>query len=103
LAQETETKLREPFVKFFDEAEFLASQFVEMVECRLGKRPWRCRLAVLAQDFGTRFAAAKRDLAGIDFADLGAVALQLLWDAGGQLTPCAREWCGRFEHVFRDE
>jgi len=63
----------------------LASQFVDdglSADWENVRAPLQA-LLVLAQDFGTRFAAAKRDLAGIDFADLEQFALQLLWDAGG--------------------
>lgn len=99
------TILRRPFVKFFEEAEFLASQFAGgglSADWENVRAPLRA-LLVLAQDFGTRLATAKRDLAGIDFADLEQFALQLLWDRGGNLTPVAAEWSARFEHVFVDE
>jgi len=99
------TKLREPFIKFFEEADFLASQFADngLSEDWDNVRAPLGALLVLTQDFGTRFAAAKRDLGGIDFADLEQFSLQLLWDTAGRLTSVANEWCARFEHVFVDE
>lgn len=99
------TKLRPEFAKFFDEAEFLASQFEEgglSADWTNVRSPLRALLA-LAREFGEKFAAAKRDLGGIDFADLEQFALQLLWEGDGRLTAVAEEWRGRFEQVFVDE
>ena len=99
------TKLRAPFVKFFEEAEFLASQFdgdglsVDWANVRGSMRA----LLSLTREFSAKFAAAKRELGGIDFADLEQFALQLLWTDDGKLTAVAEEWRGRFEHVFVDE
>ena len=99
------TKLRADFVKFFDEAEFLASQFADdglSADWADVRGPLRA-LLLLAREFSAKFAAAKREFGGIDFADLEQFALSLLWDGEGQLTVVATEWRGRFEHVFVDE
>ncbi len=99
------TKLRVPFGKFFEEAEFLASQFeagglnADWTNVRLPLRA----LLLLAREFAAQFAAAKRELGGVDFADLEQFALQLLWSDEAKLTAVAAEWRGRFEQVFVDE
>ena len=99
------TKLRPEFAKFFAEAEFLASQFVAggmEADWSNVRRPLEA-LVSLARDFGAKFAAAKRELGGIDFADLEQFALRLLWAGEGTLTPVAEEWRGRLAQVFVDE
>ena len=58
----------------------------------------------LARAFGERFAQAKRELGGVDFADLEQFALRLLRDpAAGAPTAIARQWQERFQHIFVDE
>jgi len=61
------------------------------------------RLLELTQEFGARYAEAKRALGGVDFADLEQLALQLLLDAEGQPTAVARAWRERLDYVFVDE
>ena len=103
------TKLRKSFAKFFEEAEFLASQF-ESVETVEGlSSDWANvrhslrALLRLTEEFSDKFALAKRELGGIDFADLEQFALRLLRDGSGSPTPVARQWQAALEHVFVDE
>jgi ATP-dependent helicase/nuclease subunit A len=55
-------------------------------------------LVSLTREFTARFAAAKRELAGVDFADLEQCALQLLRNPA-----MANEWRARLAQVFVDE
>jgi len=58
----------------------------------------------LAQEFTAEFGRAKRELGGVDFADLEQFALRLLWDvAVEQPTAIARRWREELNHVFVDE
>lgn len=58
----------------------------------------------LEQDFAAAFAAAKRDLAALDFQDLEQYALQLLWDRDRQgPSPLAELLRARLRYVFVDE
>ena len=66
-------------------------------------RPAMATLVFLAQGFGEAFARSKRELGGVDFADLEQLTLRLLVAADGQPTPVAREYRERFSHVFVDE
>ena len=61
-------------------------------------------LLELTQEFGQRFADAKRDQGVVDFHDLEQFSLRLLWDPVlSSPTPLARQWRQRFELVFVDE
>ncbi|MEY4385704.1 MAG: ATP-dependent exoDNAse [Verrucomicrobiota bacterium] len=103
------TKLREPFKKFFEEAEFLASQFEAKHAGDGLTADWQnvrgglAALLVLAREFGAKFAVAKRDLGGLDFGDLEQFTLRLLIDSDGAPSPVARACRDIFEHIFVDE
>jgi ATP-dependent helicase/nuclease subunit A len=104
------TKLRPPLKKFFDEAEFLQSLAPQpegrdplAEDWQWGRQPM-LGLLTLAREFGDRFARAKRELGGVDFADIEQLALRLLRDpATGEPTAIAREWRRRLQYVFVDE
>jgi len=105
----TKGKFRDPLKKFFAEAEFLASQF-ELTPAGEGlAADWQnvrgglTALLTLAREFAEKFAAAKRELGGLDFGDLEQFALRLLVDDEGRPTAVAAEWRQTFEHVFVDE
>jgi len=106
----TKGKVREPLADFFAEAEFLAS----LLPADEGNDPiaqdWEwarhnmLALIDLIGEFTHEFSARKRDLGGVDFADLEQCALRLLHDpATGKITETARAWRERLEHVFVDE
>ncbi len=58
----------------------------------------------LVREFGTEFAARKRQRAGLDFSDLEQFSLRLLWVAATQTpTATAGHWRERFKAVFVDE
>lgn len=107
----TKTKWRPPLEELFGDARFLA----DLAEVPPGGadpltedwdwvRPHLRALLDLADEFGKAFAAAKRELAVVDFQDLEQFALRLLWDpARGEPTALARQWRERFAHVFVDE
>ena len=58
----------------------------------------------LARQFSARFGQAKRDLGGVDFADLEQLALRLLWHSETDTaTLLARQLQNRFHHIFVDE
>src|SRR2546423_1850972 len=61
-------------------------------------------LLELAQEFTAEFTRAKRELGGVDFADLEQLALQVLRDRDtGEPTPTAQTWRAKFRHIFVDE
>lgn len=108
-AHGTKGKFREPLKSFFDEAMFLASltqpcdghdPLVEDWQWLRG--PMRALLS-LAHEFTAEFTRAKRAQAGVDFADLEQLALELLVNDRGEPTDVARAWQDRFTHVFVDE
>jgi len=112
----TKTKLRPPFAKFFDEAAFfhglLTPASPPQTQDAIPHPPsplaedWNwCRhemaaLVQLTQQFTTRFGEAKRQLGGVDFADLEQFALRLLRD---DTTGVARSCRARFTQVCVDE
>ncbi len=104
----TKTKCRKPLEKFFDEAEFLQSQLTTdgpnplQVDWEIARGPM-VALLELTQEFTESYRQAKRDLGGIDFADLEQLVLKLLLDDKGQPTDTARLWQSRLDHVFVDE
>jgi len=103
-------RLRAPLKKFFEEAAFLAS----LVERREGvdglqqdwdwvRGPMRTLLQ-LTLEFGDRFEQAKRQLGGLDFADLEQLALRLLLNPDRTTpSPLALVWRQRLDFVFVDE
>ncbi|HYG22263.1 MAG TPA: UvrD-helicase domain-containing protein [Verrucomicrobiae bacterium] len=101
-------EVRSQLKQFFTEAEFLASLSPVDGTDALGE-DWELvrhdmhTLLELAEEFGVKFSEAKRDMGGIDFADLEQFALRILRDADGQPSPAAQEWRRRLSHVFVDE
>ena len=101
-------KVRDPFRPFFEAADFFASLTAEdgrpLVEDWTQVRADMLMLLRLAQEFTAEFGRAKRELGGVDFADLEQFALRLLWDAAvEQPTAIARRWREELNHVFVDE
>jgi ATP-dependent helicase/nuclease subunit A len=113
-------KVRDQLEEFFDDAAFLASLVREdgsggdrqeacpalepLAEDWEWVRGHMATLVELAREFGERFAAAKRELAGVDFADLEQFALRLLREEKtGAPTPLAEHWRRRLRFVFVDE
>lgn len=102
----TKTKLRPPFAKFFDEAEFFLSLLgtdgsaAALTEDWEWSRHVMTALVQLTQQFTARFGEAKRQLGGVDFADLEQFALRLLRD---DRTGVARRCRAQFAHVCVDE
>jgi len=99
----TKGKFRDPLEKFLDEVQFLghllpAADHDPLAEdWQWARGPMRTLLE-LTREFTAEFTARKRELGGVDFADLEQCALRLLRDP--QL---AAEWRKRFAHVFVDE
>jgi ATP-dependent helicase/nuclease subunit A len=61
-------------------------------------------LLQLTQDFGEAYAAAKRELAMVDFHDLEQHVLRLLWDnETDQPSSLAHEWRNKLRFIFVDE
>ena len=100
-------KFRGPIKKFFDEAKFLQSLVqhdgAPLAEDWQWVRPHLRALLRLAREFSVRFSEAKRELGGVDFADLEQFTLRLLRGHDGQPTATARHWQEQFAHVFVDE
>src|SRR5262245_4530902 len=102
--------VRQPIAQFFDDAEFLQSLTSTdgtsdpLAEDWTWIRSHMLALLELAREFTAEFSRAKRDLGGVDFADLEQFALQLLRDPStDELTPLARHWQQRLRYVFVDE
>ncbi len=97
-------QLRAPFKKFFGEAE----EFQSLALPEDGSDPlaedWRhvrgpmSVLLTLAGEFTAEFSRAKRELAGVDFADIEQFTLRLL-----RQPQIGERWRAQFEHVFVDE
>ncbi len=100
------TELRPAFAKLFEEAEFLLSivgddgSGTALAEDWEWSRHAMAALVQLARQFGVRFGEAKRQLGGLDFADLEQFALRLLRD---EATGVARQCRVQFAHVCVDE
>ncbi len=102
--------MRKPLEKFFEEAEFLRSQFPgaagrdPLAEDWAWVRGSMGALLGMAREFTVAFSRAKRELGGVDFADLEQFALRLLRDAAsGAPTRVAELWRRQLRHVFVDE
>jgi ATP-dependent helicase/nuclease subunit A len=101
------TELRKPFESCFTDAGFLR-ELADRDGAAL-RDDWTWTRTVmgpllgLAQEFGTAFSAAKRELGGIDFADQEQFALRLLYQPDGEPTSIARECRDQFRQVFVDE
>ena len=58
----------------------------------------------LTREFTAEFSRAKRELGGVDFADLEQFALRVLrHPQSGALTPVALHWRQQLHYVFVDE
>ncbi len=97
-------KLRPPFKPFFDDAAELEAFLPTsdgsdplVVDWKHLRGPMTTLLQLVAE-FTAEFSRAKRDLGGVDFADLEQFALQLL-----RKSEIAVRWQERFKHVFVDE
>ena len=103
----TKTKLRKPIELFFEDARFLLEASRDNGEGMAQDWAWTrehsLALLELARRFTDEFTRAKRELGGIDFADQEQLALRLLYDDAGQLTPVAHSCRQRFDFVFVDE
>jgi ATP-dependent helicase/nuclease subunit A len=106
-----QTAQRDAFEKFFADAAFLGSLALA-TETDLDPlaQDWgwvrqpTLALLKLTRDFGELFAKSKRELGGVDFADLEQLTLRLLWDTqAGAPTAVAQEWRQRLRYVFVDE
>lgn len=105
----SKTNVRDPLKNFFADAEFLCSLTPVPGSDPLAE-DWGCvrhqmiALLSLVKDFTAEFSRAKRELGGVDFADLEQFALRVLREPKtGELTPTAAHWRAQFEHVFVDE
>ncbi|HET7625040.1 MAG TPA: 3'-5' exonuclease, partial [Verrucomicrobiae bacterium] len=94
---------------FFEEAEFLKSLVPKNENDPLAE-DWNLvrhgmeTLLNLTIEFTGKFDAAKRQSAGLDFADLEQFALRVLRDSEtGAPTPAALEWRQRLDYIFVDE
>ncbi|MBI3417118.1 MAG: UvrD-helicase domain-containing protein, partial [Verrucomicrobia bacterium] len=115
--------LRGPIEKLFDEAGFLHALVVAPAPPLAGDQSakensptdplaedWNwargpmATLVRLVQEFGRRFALAKRELGALDFHDLEQFALRLLREeATGAQTALAWQWRQKLRFVFVDE
>jgi ATP-dependent helicase/nuclease subunit A len=57
----------------------------------------------LTREFTEAYAAVKRQMGGVDFADLEQLALRLLRAPSGRITAVAKQWRERFDFIFVDE
>ena len=99
-------KFREDFAKLFEDAAFLHSLLGKDGTGRALQEDWEwsrhevAALLELTRQFAGRFTEAKRQLGGVDFADVEQLSLRLLRD---EASPAARRCRERFTHVFVDE
>ncbi len=99
-------QFRKGFEKFFDDAAFLFALTgadgarTALAEDWEWSRHELAALVELTQQFAERFTEAKRQLGGVDFADVEQLSLRLLRDEHGAAARRCRE---RFVHVFVDE
>ncbi len=105
----TKTTIHHDLKEFFNDAAFLVSLMPEarapdpLEEDWEWVRPQMTALLQLARAFTDAFATAKRELGGIDFADIEQLTLRLLRDEDGRPTATAQQWRQRLRHVFVDE
>ncbi|NBV25329.1 MAG: hypothetical protein EBS05_25875, partial [Proteobacteria bacterium] len=104
--QRKKSALRPAFAKLFEEAEFFRSLLGSDGSANALSEDWEwsrhelAALVRLTQQFAERFTEAKRQLGGVDFADVEQLSLRLLSDEQGAAARRCRE---RFAHVFVDE
>lgn len=106
----TKTKVRKSLERFFEEAAFFRSL---VVVGRGAEDPlqsdWnavREEMGVIlrmVKEFQKNFERSKRELGGVDFADIEQLSLRLLWDETGAPRPTALHCREQFTHVFVDE
>ncbi len=99
----SKTTVRDSVKGFFKEAEFLQtllSSEQALAEDWEWVRHSMSTLLKLTQEFTADFSRAKRELGGIDFADLEQLSLELLRHSANGV---AEQWRAKFEHVFVDE
>ncbi len=103
----TKGKCREPIEKFFDDAKFLHDLTRDDGAALAQDWEWTRHhmdtLLQLTREFTADFTRAKREMGGIDFADQEQLALRLLYDNAGNLSPVALACRKRFHFVFVDE
>jgi ATP-dependent helicase/nuclease subunit A len=104
------TTVREAVKEFFEGAEFLHSLVVTddsndpLAEDWGWIRQPMLALLELTREFTDEFTRAKRELGGVDFADLEQLSLQILRDPRtGEPTRAAEAWRQKFRYVFVDE
>ena len=97
-------KARDPLKHFFADASFLGALLPDEAGGDPLAQDWEwarhdmAALVQLTREFTAAFSRAKRDLGGVDFADLEQCALRLLRDPA-----TAGEWRARLNYVFIDE
>lgn len=101
-------KVRGSLEEFFDDARFLGSQIEADGAGLAGDwaavRQDMIGLLQLTGEFTSDFSRAKRDLGGVDFADLEQFALRLLWNPDFESpSALAWQWREQFHFVFVDE
>jgi ATP-dependent helicase/nuclease subunit A len=100
----TKGRVRDPLEEFFEAAAFLASLLPDgqghdpLAQDWDWTRPHLLALLSLTREFTARFTAAKREMAGVDFADLEQCALRLLREPA-----IVGEWRARLSLIFVDE
>ncbi len=98
------TRLRKPFEVFFKEADGFQTFALPSNGSDPMAEDWQhvrrplATLLRLTTEFTSEFSHAKRELGGLDFADLEQFSLQLL-----RRPEIAARWQAQFEHVFVDE
>ncbi len=99
-------KFRADFAKFFDDADFLLSltgtdgSAAALAEDWNWSRHEMGALLELTRQFAAHFTEAKRQLGGVDFADVEQLSLRLLRE---EASGAARRCRERFAYVFVDE
>ena len=106
----TKGRVRDSLEDFFESAEFLASLLPDEQGNDPLAQDWEwarhhmMALVKLTCEFTAEFTARKRELGGVDFADLEQCALRLLRELGTDApTNTARAWRERLAHIFVDE
>jgi ATP-dependent helicase/nuclease subunit A len=99
-------QFRKDFDKFFDDAAFLLALTGPDGSATALNEDWEwsrhelAALVELTRQFAGRLTEAKRQLGGVDFADVEQLSLRLLRDESSAAARRCRE---RFAHVFVDE
>jgi len=106
----TKGTVRNPLKEFFEEAEFLESLLPDDQGNDSLAQDWEwarhhlMALIGLTREFTHDFTVRKREVPGVDFADLEQCALRLLREPEtGAPTATACAWRERLEHIFVDE